>query len=218
MSDPPRLRAQDLADFEAVLDLALAGPEIRAVLLDDATGVARERLRTGAFRAADTITAAAAAEYGAYLAARETAEHGPDHGADDDGSVAPALLVLTPLVSAASAVVVSALGHGLRLAAVPGPMPHSLVTAGWMLAVVAAVSTLVALVALMRTAVRQRGGTPSVEDRPERARLVWRRALLDRGMLPHLRRRVAEDASLRSTPPIHVSPPPQDRTGPSCSD
>ncbi|MFJ8113164.1 hypothetical protein [Streptomyces sp. NPDC096132] len=211
MTGPPRLRPEDRADFEAVLRLALRGKALRAVLLTDPTNRAADRLRAEALDAADAITAAAGEEYGAYLTVRATAGRGPRHSSAD-GTLLPAITVLTPLVAATSATVVLVLGYTLHLVFPAGTLPGSLVTAGWVLAVVAAVSALVALAVLLRTALRQRGDTLP-DYRVQQTRLVWRQALLDRGMIPHLLRYAAEDPVLGGGPP-----PPQDRTGPARSE
>ncbi|GAA2274661.1 membrane protein [Streptomyces ruber] len=201
MAGPSRLHPEDRADFEAVLELALSTADIRKALLTDPTGRAAGRLRARALAGTDEITAASGDAYGTYLALRSASSHDTERtGTPDSGNLLPALLVLTPLVAAVSAAILLLLGYLLQLADTPATLPGSLVTAGWVLAFVAAVSTLVALAALVGTAVRRRGGPPSAE-RLEQARLSWHQALLDQGLLPHLRRCIEEDPSLSSSPP-----------------
>lgn len=201
MSDPVGLRPEERADFEAVLHLALSTPDIRSALRADPTGGAAARLRVRALADADEITTAAHREYQAYLtclflnASAEETEDGAEDGAED-GSL-PALAVLTPLVAGPSAAVLLLLGYALQLADAQGTLPASLVTAGWVLGTVAGLSALVGLVALLGSAVLGRG--PSAHSaRLEQARLDWQRALLERGLLPRLRRYVGEDPALRS--------------------
>lgn len=209
MSEPSGLRPEHRADFEAVLHLALNTPDIRSALRADPAGLAARRLRVRALADAEEIAAAAQAEYHAYLdcldldapvtevgsagARRHVEESGPHRRAE--AGPLPAPVVLTPLMAATSAVALLVLGHLLPLADVGGALTGSLTTAGWILALVAAMSTLVALVAVMSAAVRGRPGAEH-SARREQTWLAWRQALLERGMLPRLRRCLEEDPSL----------------------
>ncbi|MPY57470.1 hypothetical protein [Streptomyces spongiae] len=65
-----------------------------------------------------------------------------------------ALAILTPPLAVTSAVALLVLGHVLQLADVRGALPGSLVTAGWILALVAGLSALLAFAALLNTAIR----------------------------------------------------------------
>jgi hypothetical protein len=183
VADPPRLHPEDLADFEAVLDLALTTADIHGAVRADPTGRTAAHLRAHALAHANDITAAAGEPYRAYLAARTAARQ--DARPLATGTLLPALAVLTPLVAATSAGALLLLGSLLQAADAPGPLPGSLVAAGWTLALVAAVTSLLGLAALLRSALARRA------DRVEHARLAWRQALLDRGMLPHLLRHPA---------------------------
>lgn len=98
-------------------------------------------------------------------------------------------------MAASSAAVLLVLGYLLQLTDVRGTLPGSLITAGWILTLVAALSTLVALAALLCTAICGRG-TPAHHARLEQARLDWQQALLEHGMLPHLRRHLGENPPL----------------------
>ncbi|MFJ4791071.1 hypothetical protein [Streptomyces sp. NPDC088794] len=209
MSNPAGLRPEDRADFEAVLHLALSTPDIRSALRADPTGGATARLRLRALADADEIATAAQGEYHAYLtrlflnASAEETKDGANAG------LLPALAVLTPLVAGPSGAVLFVLGYVLRLADARGTLPGSLVTVGWILGLVAALSALVALVSLLGAAVLGRGGSAH-SARLEQARLNWQQALLERGVLPHLRRYIGEDLALRPTRPHGAEPP---RTG-----
>ncbi|WP_151483333.1 hypothetical protein [Streptomyces albicerus] len=207
MADPSGLRPEDRADFEAVLHLALATPDILGALRADPSGLAATRLRSRALADADEITAAACGEYRTYLtcsASNASAEETTPHRPAGSGPVA-ALAVLTLPVAASSAAVLLVLGYLLQLTGVRGTLPGSLIAVGWILALVAALSALIALATLPGTAIRGRGGsvTPA---RLEQARLDWQQALLKRGMLPHLRRAISEDPSLHPDPPTTPSP------------
>lgn len=199
MPDSPFLRPEHRADFEAALHLALNTEDVRAAVRADPTGRAATRLRIRALADADAIALAAQEEYRRYLALDASLQEVPRRG-PADSSVLPAVAVLTPLVAGSSAVLLLLLGEALRLADLRGPLPGSLVTAGWILALVAALSALTALGALLVTAARGQGAA-ALPARVEQARLDWRQALLTRGMLPHLRRYIADDPRLRRTPP-----------------
>ncbi|MEU5341341.1 hypothetical protein AB0H18_10985 [Streptomyces sp. NPDC020766] len=204
MAGPPRLRPEDRADFEDVLRRALSTTDIRTALLADPTSAAATRLRAQALRAVDEITAAAGDEYGEYLAARSTVEHGRESrtSVEDNrqsrpaspGALLPALATLTPPIAATAAAVLLVVGYGLRLADTQGPMGGSLVTAGWVFALIAAASTLAGLTALLCTALRtrpRRGDRTGASARNlHHARARWQRALLERGVLPYLRRQL----------------------------
>ncbi len=198
MTVPFRLRRQDRPDFEAVLYLALNTPDIRSALGADPTSRTSARLRLRALTDADEIAAASQDEYATYLAL-----HAPAHESGDDrpasSSVLSALAVLTPAVAATAAAALLVLGYTLQLAHVQSSLAGSLVTTGWILALIGAVSALIALVAVLTQAVRRQGG-PARPARVEQARLEWQRALLAQGMLPRLRHYLSET-------PFHRAPP-----------
>jgi hypothetical protein len=107
----------------------------------------------------------------------------------------PALAALTPPIAGTAAAVLLVLGYSLRLADAQGPMGGSLVAAGWVFALIAVASTLAGLTALLCTALRARPGhgdrTGASARNLHHARARWQRALLERGMLPYLRRQLA---------------------------
>jgi hypothetical protein len=159
VADPSGLRPQDRADFEAVLHLAPNTPDILGALRADPTGRAATRLRLRALADADEIAAAAYGEYRTYLtcvalntSARGTTPRRP-------AGLVAALAVLTPPVAASSAAVLLVLGYLLQLTDVRGTLPGSLITAGWILTLVATLSALIALAALLGTAIRGRGAS-----------------------------------------------------------
>jgi hypothetical protein len=216
VADPPRLHPEDRADFEAVLDLALTTADIHGAVRADPTGRTTSHLRAHALAHADDITAAAGEPYDAYLAARTAARQDARRPLDT-GSLLPALAVLTPLVAATSAGSLLLLGSLLQVVGAPGPLPGSLVAAGWTLALAAAVTGLLGLAALLRSALARR------TDRVEHARLAWRQAMLDRGMLPHLLRHPAvahaETGNTPCSPPDTLAPcPARARKDTPCSD
>ena len=150
--------------------------------------MAATRLRAQALRAVDEITAAAGDEYREYVAARAVMERGRqsrtagehgrpstttvergqqsgtavEHGRQPQpaapGALLPALAALTPPIAGTAAAVLLVLGYSLRLADAQGAMGGSLVTAGWVFALIAVASTLAGLTALLCTALRARPG------------------------------------------------------------
>ncbi|GGV08708.1 hypothetical protein [Streptomyces spectabilis] len=205
-----RLRPEDRADFAWVLALALDVTEIRTALARSPVTPDTARLRARALADADGIAATAADEYRTYLRARAAVmpSHattappagippiGSGSGATGQGAGAllPALGVLTPLISAVAATVFLLFGYGLRFATPRSQAATTLVTAGWVCALAMAVSTGIGLCALLATALRSRARPPSGHSLPlrnpeaERARSAWHQALLERGLLPYLRR------------------------------
>ncbi|MEI5097355.1 hypothetical protein RB200_00160 [Streptomyces sp. PmtG] len=203
MTSPRHLRPEDRADFEWVLNLALDVTDVRTALEQGPAGHDRQRLRAQAWAAAAGITAAAAPEYRVYLRARASVVPGPRAAEGTfparprprSGLLLPSLAVLTPLLSAIAAVVFLLLGYGIQLVTPQSQLGASLVSAGWISAVLTAVSTAVGLSGLLTTALRHhtaRSGRLTVRNpAAERARDAWQQALLERGMLPYLRGRLA---------------------------
>jgi hypothetical protein len=195
MDSTPRLRADDRPEFEGVLDEALHSEEIQSRLRGSGTALDSEQLRTLTLRAAEMIATAAAPEYGAYVALLDR-EHAAS-GADGDRTAAggaglvPLLAVLVPFLAGIAALLLLALGYGLRAAggiAIAGP----LIASGLIAAGVCVAALVVAAVGLLLTAVR--GGSASRGGRVAEARAAWRSALRDRGVLPYLRRQLADQA------------------------
>lgn len=152
-------------------------------------------------------------EYAAYL--RQRTAGAPGVRADRASSAASgvrglltALAVLAPVLAAAATAVFLLLGYVLGLGHSGRELGDALLTAGQTAAVITAVTTGCGVAWLLRTAARHRtpapgplSGAPGVAE----AREAWRRALLERGVLPYLR------AQLRRTGPNRTGP---NRTGP----
>ncbi|MHC5906331.1 hypothetical protein ACVNF4_20870 [Streptomyces sp. S6] len=168
MAVPHHLRPEDRADFEETLRLALVR-----------TG--QRDLKERALADADLIAATARTEYDAYVALRQDARRQPA----TPSTALAALAVLTPIISGTSAVFLLIAGYILQLADAADPLPGSLLTAGWILGTIAVLSTLLAVTALLHTALRNRRG-PASPAEVEQARLEWKRALLERGLVPYL--------------------------------
>lgn len=169
-----------------------------------------EQLRTLAIAAAETIGAAATAEYDAYrtireetrAAARESARArdsrsfgyaamGVADGAGSGAGLVAVVAVLTPLLAGAAAVIFLLIGYALHAMAPEPSIASPLRTAGWLFAALTAASILLGAVGLLLTALRD--GSSAIHDSPgalppevAAARDVWYRALLEYGMLPFL--------------------------------
>ncbi|MEU1805767.1 hypothetical protein [Streptomyces sp. NPDC019937] len=208
---PPELRPEDGPDFERVLRQALNTTEIRAALRRDgaAGGAAAERLRAQALAERAGIAAAAGPEYAAYLrqramdGSRVRAGRAPGAPSAATGvrGLLPAVAVLAPVLAAAATAVFLLLGYLLGLSSSGRELGDELLTAGQAAAVITAVTTAGGVVWILITAARHRapatgpsrpatppGGAPGVAE----AREAWRRALLERGVLPFLRARLRQ--------------------------
>ncbi|MFJ8494486.1 hypothetical protein ACIRBZ_40015 [Streptomyces sp. NPDC094038] len=189
MSGTPGLRPEDRADFEDAVRLALATADVRSALRTDPSGRAAGLLRAWALAAQDEISAVAAEEYRVYLAARSVPYGRPGTG---DGTVGPMLAVLTPLISAGAGTVLLLVGYGLRLTGAATEFAASVVRAGWVLAAAAAVTGAAGAGALLWAAARGGGRSAGQGLDPLQARERWRQVLLERGVLPYLRRRLPD--------------------------
>ncbi|WP_179166592.1 hypothetical protein [Streptomyces sp. CB03238] len=216
MNEPGRLEAVDQADFEHALHAALNNPDIREALQQPTAQITAEQLRARALAATDTIAAEAATEYTALLRLRvaSLAPTGrPRQPATAGNGLAAALAVLTPVLSTAAAVIFLLLGYGLQLASAQQPLAIALIRAGWVAGAVALLAAAAAITALMVTAARHRA--TSRRPQPDTASLAqahaaWRQALLERGLLPFLRRELHQPPTPASQP--RPAPPFEQRT------
>ncbi|WP_320784740.1 hypothetical protein [Streptomyces sp. CRN 30] len=186
------LRPEDRSVVEEAVRQALDDSDVRAVLTTDPTGRTGSRLLRQALDDAEEIAAAAGEEYRVYLTARTAtriARSAPRGGMPGVRStLRDALAVVVPLVSAAAAALLLLTGYGLRLADTAAGPASTLVTAGWLLALVAAATACYGLQRLLRTVLNRRKGAPGGGGlTAERAREQWLRALMDKGVLPYLR-------------------------------
>ncbi|WP_202234779.1 hypothetical protein [Actinacidiphila reveromycinica] len=210
MTSAPHLLTEDRPDFEHVLDealhIALGGTG------DGAAGspLNAEQLRTMALAAAESIGARAAEEYEVYRrvradsreAVRESARVRDSRafsyaamGVADRAGSGPGLLavmaVLTPLLAGAAALIFLLIGYALEAVSPEPGIASPLRTAGWFFAAVTAAAIVLGGIGLLLTALRD--GSSAIRDTPDalpsevaQAREAWRRALLDRGLLPFL--------------------------------
>ncbi|GLV76846.1 hypothetical protein ACH4VS_23375 [Streptomyces hygroscopicus] len=222
MKSAPHLLTEDRPEFERVLDEALRTADHRPDLSGIGQRLTAEQLRTMALGASAAIAACAAAEYQEYrdtrARLREPAPLFPltgGGGESPDGTVGLAgalqdaagaglvamLAVLAPVLAGTAAIIFLIVGYVLN-ALHPAPsIAQPLVTAGWLFAALTAVGILIAAVGLLLTALRNGSSAIRGEARSEqleevdRAREVWRQALLDRGILPFLREALANPSA-----------------------
>jgi hypothetical protein len=134
----------------------------------------------------------------------------PCGGATGVRGLLPALAVLAPVLAAAATAVFLLLGHLLGLGPSGRELGDALLTAGQTATVITAVTTAGGVLWLLVTAARHRatapgpnhptapsGGAPGAAE----AREAWRRALLERGILPFLRARLRQAQPDRTAAP-----------------
>ena len=225
MSRSGKLRAEDVPVFERLVQQALDSQEMRNAA-DEATGATDTgRLYSLATQERMAIARTASAEYERYVRARSAARRsaaakGRRQGAGSSerahGGLA-ALAVLIPALTAAAAAVLLPLGYGL--AVVRPSLADGLQDWGWICAGVAAIGALAGLVRILVAAVRNRPTQPasahSDDPKTAEAQEVWQQALLDRGILPYLRRQLeAAGSASRARGPSSPSRTDADATGP----
>ncbi|MFE7928766.1 hypothetical protein ACFU6S_08480 [Streptomyces sp. NPDC057456] len=235
-SVPQHLNSEDRQEYERILDEALRSaphhPELAAV----GQRLNPEQLRTMALNASALITVAAAAEYQHYVKVREELRHpapSTPSSTSEAGSVEPGAAavglattmgdaaqaaeaagagavaaVLTPVLAGTAALIFLLVGYLLRALDPEQAFARTMVVAGWTFGAVAVAAILVATVALLLTALRNR---PSLEAGPyselseevDQAREAWREALLERGILPFLQEALASPGAAAA---LHTEP------------
>ncbi|WP_137994525.1 hypothetical protein [Streptomyces vilmorinianum] len=217
MNVAPHLLTEDRAEYERILDDALRNAHDRPDLAEIGTRLTAEQLRTMALNATALITTAAATEYDHFVKVREegrspsgTSVMSAVLAAEGDGAsggpgagIVAVVTVLAPVLAGTAAVIFLLVGAVLKALAPTLAFAGTLLTAGWFFGAVAAAGLFCAAVGLLVTALRNRStevaaGDPSggeVDDELSRAREAWRRALLERGILPFLRDALAAPAS-----------------------
>ncbi|MEV1062812.1 hypothetical protein [Streptomyces sp. NPDC050263] len=242
-SVPQHLHSEDRQEYERILDEALRSaphhPELAAV----GQRLNPEQLRTMALNASALITVAAAAEYQHYVKVREELRHpapSTPSSASETGSAEPnaaamglattmgdaaqaaeaagagaVAAVLTPVLAGTAAVIFLLVGYILSVLDPEQAFARTMLTAGWTFGAVAVAAILVATVALLLTALRNRpslGAEPygELSEEVSLAREAWREALLERGILPFLREALASPGAATA---LHTAPPPPAPTG-----
>ncbi|QKW18179.1 hypothetical protein HUT16_03080 [Kitasatospora sp. NA04385] len=213
MEERPRLTQQDLADFEYAVGQALA-----RLLPSGDPAAARLRVLARAARAG--ILAAAAEEYREYARLRAAAAaRVPAPAVGRSPGWADVLAVIVPIVAGGTAGVLFLLS--LLFSAVDGSSGpgDALATASLDALLVAVAGAATGAVVLAVTAARRR---PPVQDTADgdrlvEARLRWRTALLEGGLLPFLLDHLADPPPGSRAPAFRPRLPSPDFTGPDYS-
>ncbi|GGT67943.1 hypothetical protein [Streptomyces lateritius] len=226
MNVAPHLLTEDRAEYERILDDALRSAHERPDLAEVGRRFTTAQLRTMALNATALITTAAAVEYDHFVKVRQEGRSptgtsvmnavltGDGDGVSGPGAGIVAIVtVLAPVLSGSAAVIFLLVGALLKVLDPAMVFAETLLTAGLFFGSVAAAGLLCAAAGLLVTARRNRstevgaGATApgEADDELSRARDAWRRALLERGILPFLRDALAEPDT-RPAPPV---PPPR---------
>ncbi|WP_435975021.1 hypothetical protein [Streptomyces sp. Qhu_M48] len=213
MNVAPHLLTEDRAEYERVLDDALSTAHARPDLAGAGTRLTLAQLRALTLNATTLVTSAAAAEYDHFVKVREQnrADLRTPRPAPSDrpgAGVVAIFTVMVPVLAGAAAVIFLLVGGVLHALAPTVVFGATLLTAGLVFGAVAAAGLLCAAAGLLVTALRNspvevsaggplsaaggpssagRGASAAPDDELSRAREAWRRALLERGILPFLR-------------------------------
>ncbi|MFE7947303.1 hypothetical protein [Streptomyces sp. NPDC057426] len=231
MNVAPHLLTEDRAEYVRLLDDALRNAHDHPDLAETGKRLTAEQLRTMALNATALITAAAAVEYDHFVKVREEsrspsgssvmnaalAAESEGSGAGPGAGILAIVTVLAPVLAGPAAVIFLLVGAVLKVLAPTLVFADTLLTAGWFFGAVAAAGLLCAAVGLLLTALGNRSTQVAASDPPpaeaddelSRAREAWRRALVDRGIVPFLRDALAAPDPLPAAPP--VVPPRTDR-------
>ncbi|MGW6566993.1 hypothetical protein [Streptomyces sp. NPDC054975] len=230
MNVAPHLLTEDRAEYERILDDALRNAYDHPDLAEIGKRLTAGQLRTMALSATALITAAAAVEYDHFVKVREEVRSPSGTSvmdavltADGDGAsggpgagIVAIVTVLAPVLAGPAALIFLLVGAVLKVLAPSLTFADTLLTAGWFFGAVAAAGLFCAAVGLVLTALRNRSTEVGVSDQPRteaddevsRAREAWRRALLERGILPFLREALT---TVGPQAPPSVPPPRIDR-------
>ncbi|MFF1506949.1 hypothetical protein [Streptomyces sp. NPDC058326] len=213
MNVAPHLLTEDRAEYERVLDDALSTAHARPELSGAGTRLTHAQLRAMTLNATALVTSAAASEYEHFVKVREenraalgSRAPAPSDRPGPGAGVVAIFTVMVPVLAGAAAVIFLLVGAVLRALAPSLVFGATLLTAGLVFGVLAAAGLLCAAVGLLMTALRNRPAEVSTGTAPDDelslAREAWRRALLERGILPFLR-----DVLAATAPPAPPPPP-----------
>jgi hypothetical protein len=211
MTSASHLQTEDRPDFERLLDTALHSAEY-TVGAGRGRPLNPEQLRTMALGAMAAISACASAEYERYVGLRKELRRpstgggtlgggdgirlagamGGGQGGNSSAGVAAAAAVLVPVLAGTAAVIFLLVGYLLHMMDPEPSVASSMRQAGWIFALLAVAAIVIAMIALLLTALRN--GSTSIRaaasreltDKVDEAREEWRAALLERGIRPFL--------------------------------
>ncbi|MGW6407452.1 hypothetical protein ACWF95_09810 [Streptomyces vinaceus] len=216
MNSAPHLLTEDRPEFDRLLDEALRTAHERPELAALGERLNAEQLRTMAIGASALLTTAAAAEYDHYVKLRGDRRDevlstpgsageqvaGLQGEGEDGAGVSAVVAVLAPVLAGTAMLIFLLVGYILKAIEPEPAFADTMLTAGWLFGALTVVSLLFAVIALLVTAVRNRAtevvaedGAEAIPDEVARAREAWRRALLERGILPFLRDALADPSA-----------------------
>ncbi|MFF5423508.1 MULTISPECIES: hypothetical protein [unclassified Streptomyces] len=211
MNVAPHLLTEDRAEYERVLDDALRTAGTRPELDGLGSRLTSAQLRSMALNATALIAAAAASEYEHFVRVREqsrapAAPRPPTSAHDGPGpGVAAIITVMVPVLAGSAAAIFLLVGAVLHALAPTVVFGGTLLTAGLVFGAIAAGGLLCAGAGLLVTALRNNPAAadrddPAPADELSLAREAWRRALLERGILPFLTTALAATAPADPAP------------------
>ncbi|GAA2582385.1 hypothetical protein ACWCO0_00770 [Streptomyces tubercidicus] len=121
------------------------------------------------------------------------------------------IAVLAPVLAGIAAVLFLLIGYVLRAVSLDTSLAQPLISVGWIFAALTAVGTLVAMAGLVITALRN-GASAQVARAEEPAEALdqaheaWRRALLERGLLPFLHAALTDPTATPDDDPARYVP------------
>ncbi|MFD0168121.1 hypothetical protein ACFVJH_28870 [Streptomyces decoyicus] len=119
--------------------------------------------------------------------------------------------VLAPVLAGIAAVLFLLIGYLLRAISPDKSLAQPLISVGWIFAALTAAGTLVAMAGLLVTALRngssaQAARADELREALDHAREAWRRALLERGLLPFLREALTDPTVAPDDDPARYVP------------
>lgn len=203
-----QMREEDHSEFENALSETLYAQRAELHEVEDVLDA--DQLRSAALEELPDIAAPAAGEYQRYVHVRDrvraasTPAKRPSErrGRSPRASVmlsgtlgkpaglGPVTAVLAPILAGAAAVIFLIVGYALGVVSPEPQVAGALRTAGWLFAGLSVATFVIAMVALMLTALRHssasRHETPATQRELARAKEAWRTALIERGIQPYL--------------------------------
>ncbi|MEU9142427.1 hypothetical protein [Streptomyces sp. NPDC048349] len=210
MTSAPHLLTEDRPEFDRLLDEALRTAHERPELAALGERLNAEQLRTMALGASALLTAAAATEYDHYVKVREERRDevlsapgtaGEDTDEQDGAGLGAVIAVLAPVLAGAAMLIFLLVGYILKMIEPEPAFAETMLTAGSFFGALTVASLVFAVIGLLVTAVRNRStevaadGPEAIPDEVALAREAWRRALLERGIMPFLRDALADPSA-----------------------
>ncbi|MEU5210962.1 hypothetical protein [Streptomyces sp. NPDC020742] len=202
----------------------LSTEQLRAMALSATTAIAAcataEYQRYVQLRAASRAPAAAPSGAGARGVEPEAAAGGGlgqatvealGEAETTGAGLAAMITVLAPVLAGIAAVLFLLIGYVLRALGPDASLAQPLISVGWVFAVLTAAGALVAMGGLVVTALRNNASADSARSGEpggvlDDAHEAWRRALLERGLLPFLREALAGSPVPADEEPVRAAP------------